>query len=528
MELGSNKITKLPNKTVSIFKAGEDANVQVDIKKSEGFGSLEINDNSKDLGYTQKYLVRDIRGYKGLNNKVYTDLNNIPEGYYVVTTEMAENSVHTSQDNLKIVKVNANEKSTLDFVFEDRTASEDGVAFIYSPRKIDIKIKNLKTGDFLPYLMDSEEENGTISYLFAGNEGVYEIIIENADGLVYPRYFTMTNNTIIGITEGESTQLPPVDEELEKLLKDLNELLEKANGLERDKYTDESLKLLDETLTKIDKASKDIEKLKTYIQMVKSALDGLKSKSTVEPEPTDPVIPDPVDPTKPPVYEEGTIIPINPIFVSPIFDIVRNEPKKEDKLTKAEEPILKFKDNLNAKKELIEFKDTKNSKYKPYVDEAIRRGLLVGISEDKFAPDFKITRAMVVESLKRLVDDDLSYSSDFKDVRKDLWYYKSISWANTKKIVAGYGDNTFKPDKGINIEELAVILDKFLEKGNLELVSREKAGRNISEWAQSSYEKLLASKILSEEDFENSREVLTREKLAKVLVKIVELIEKNN
>ncbi|MFR7349564.1 S8 family serine peptidase [Peptoniphilus sp.] len=530
LELESGKITKFPNKSISKIEDGEDANIQVDIKKSEGFGSLEINDNSNDLGYTQKYIIRDIRGYKGLNNKVYTDLNNIPEGYYVVTPEMDKNSVNTSQDNLKMVKVNANEKSTLDFVFEDKTSSEEGVAFIYSPRRINIKVKNVKTGDFLPYLMDSEEENGTISYLFAGNEGVYEIIIEDDDGLVYPRYFAMTNNTMIGITEGESPQNPPIedDKELENLSKELDELLEKANGVERDKYTEKSLKLLDETLTKIDKDSKDIEKLKTYIQMVKFALDGLKPKSTVEPKPTDPIIPDPVDPTKPPMYEEGTIIPISPIFVNPIFDIVRNEPKKEDKLIEVDGPLLKFKENLDAKKELIEFKDTKDSKYKPYVDEAIRRGLLVGVSEDRFAPDFKITRAMVVESLKRLVEDDSNYSSDFKDVRKDLWYYNSISWAKTKKIVAGYGDNTFKPDKDINIEELAVILDKFLEKGNLELISREKTGRNISEWAQSSYEKLIASKILSEEDFENSREVLTREKLAKVLVKLAELIEKNN
>lgn len=529
LELESNKITKFPNKTVSTFKDGEDANVQVDIKKSEGFGSLEINDNSKDLGYTQKYLVRDIRGYKGLNNNVYTDLDNIPEGYYVVTPEFDENSVHTSQDNLKIVKVNANEKTTLDFVFEDKTASEAGAAVIYSPRKINIKLKNVKTGDFLSYIMVSEEGKGSIGYMFIGYEGVYEIIIEDADGLRYPRYFAMTGNTMLGITEGESPQTPPVEDnkELENLSKELEELLDRANGLDREKYTDESLKLLDETLTKIDKDSKDIEKLKNYIQMVKSALDGLKTKSTVKPEPTDPVIPDPVDPTEPPVYDEKIITPIKPIFVNPIFDLVRNEPKKEDKLAKVE-PQLKFKKNLDEKKALIEFKDTKNSKYRPYVDEAIRRGLLVGVSEDRFAPDFEITRAMVVESLKRLVDDDLSYSSDFKDVRKDLWYYDSISWAQAKEIVAGYGDNTFKPDRNLNIEELAVIIDKFLEKGNLNINSSKDSDRKISTWAESSYKKLIASGILSEEDFENSRDVLTREKLAKVLVKLVEIIEKNN
>ena len=537
LELGSNKITKFPNKTVSKFKNGEGANVQVDIKKSEGFGSLEINDNSKDLGYTQKYLVRDIRGYKGLNNNVYTDLNKIPEGYYVVTPEFDEHSIYTSQDNLKIVKVNANEKTTLDFAFEDKTASEDGIAFIYSPRKISIKVKNTKTGAELPSLMENEEDNGSISYMFMGNQGVYEIIIEDANGLRYPRYFSMAGNTMLGITEGEPIQTLPVEDnkELENLYKELNEILDKANGLEREKYTEESFKLLDEALTKVNKDSKDAEELKNYISIVKAALDGLKSKSTVKPEPTDPVapgpkdpvIPDPVDPTEPPVYDEKIITPIRPIFVNPIFDLVRNEPKKEDKLTKVE-PQLKFKKNLDEKKALIEFKDTKDSKYKPYVDEAIRRGLLIGVSEDRFAPDFEITRAMVVESLKRLVDDDSRYSSDFKDVRKDLWYYKSISWAQAKEIVAGYGDNTFKPDRNLNIEELAVIIDKFLEKGNLNINSSKDSDRKISTWAESSYKKLIASGILSEEDFGNSREVLTREKLAKVLVKLVEIIEKNN
>ncbi|WP_308552715.1 S-layer homology domain-containing protein [uncultured Peptoniphilus sp.] len=537
LELGSNKITKFPNKTVSKLKNGEGANVQVDIKKSEGFGSLEINDNSKDLGYTQKYLVRDIRGYKGLNNNVYTDLNKIPEGYYVVTPEFDEHSIYTSQDNLKIVKVNANEKTTLDFAFEDKTSSEDGIAFIYSPRKISIKVKNTKTGAELPSLMENEEDNGSISYMFMGNQGVYEIIIEDANGLRYPRYFTMTDNTMIGIIEGEPVATSVVyDKELDNLSKELNELLDKANGLDREKYTEESLKLLDEALTKLNKDSKDADELKNSISIVKAALKGLKSKSLVKPEPTDPVvpgpkdpvIPDPVDPTEPPVRKENEVTPFVPFFTSPIFETVKKETKPEEKLVKVERATLKFKENLNENKSSIEFKDMSNSNYKSYVDIAVKRGLLVGVSKDRFAPDFEITRAMVVESLKRLVDDDSRYSSYFKDVRKDLWYYKAVSWAEKIGLVAGYGDNTFKPENNLNIEELAVIIDRFLEKGNLNINSSKDSDRKISSWAESSYKKLIASGILSEEDFENSREVLTREKLAKVLVKLVEIIEKNN
>ncbi|MDK8276516.1 MAG: S8 family serine peptidase [Peptoniphilus duerdenii] len=538
LELGKNKITKFPNKTASTFKNGEGANVQVDIKKSEGFGSLEINDNSKALGYTQKYLVRDIRGYKGLNNNVYTDLNKIPEGYYVVTPEFDKNSIYTSQDNLKIVKVNANEKTTLDFAFEDKTASEDGLAFIYSPRKINIKVKNIKTGAELPSLMESEEDNGSISYMFMGNQGVYEIIIEDANGLIYPRYFSMTGNTMLGITEGEPIQTLPVEDnkELENLSKELNEILDKANGLEREKYTEESFKLLDEALTKVNKDSKDAEELKNYISIVKAALDGLKSKSTVKPEPTDPVapgpkdpvIPDPVDPTEPPVRKENEVTPFVPFFTSPIFETVKKETKPKEKLVKVERATLKIKEKLNENKPSIEFKDMSNSNYKSYVDTAVKRGLLVGVSKDRFAPTTGITRAMVVETLRRLTDDDTNYTSNFKDVKTNLWYYKAVSWAEKIGLVAGYGDNTFKPENNLNIEELAVIIDRFLEKGNLNINSSKDSDRKISTWAESSYKKLIASGILSEEDFGNSREVLTREKLAKVLVKLVEIIEKNN
>lgn len=52
--------------------------------------------------------------------------------------------------------------------------------------------------------------------------------------------------------------------------------------------------------------------------------------------------------------------------------------------------------------------------------------------------------------------------TDFSDLPSSHWAYNAIQWMNDNKIISGYPDNTFKPNKVVTRAEFAVIMVKAL------------------------------------------------------------------
>lgn len=85
--------------------------------------------------------------------------------------------------------------------------------------------------------------------------------------------------------------------------------------------------------------------------------------------------------------------------------------------------------------------------------------------EDTFKPNQKITRAEALKifllastKIKSFEDfgnkiDALTKEPPFKDVSTDAWYWSYAAIAKDLKIISGYEDGTFKPDKTINLAE---------------------------------------------------------------------------
>ena len=126
-----------------------------------------------------------------------------------------------------------------------------------------------------------------------------------------------------------------------------------------------------------------------------------------------------------------------------------------------------------------------------YICYAKDNGLMVGLSEEKFGPNYPMTRAMFATVLSRLSGEFMSgYENPFTDVKTGTWYTDAISWAAAKGIVKGHGDGTFAPDDEVTREESAVMIANFLryydlEKGNEILVSFSDQHK-ISSWATES------------------------------------------
>ena len=89
-------------------------------------------------------------------------------------------------------------------------------------------------------------------------------------------------------------------------------------------------------------------------------------------------------------------------------------------------------------------------------------GLMVGVGDDRFAPETNLTRAMFVTVLWRMagapaVTEDIL----FEDVPADTWYTEAVRWAASEGLVNGYSETAFGPDDTITREQLAAILYRY-------------------------------------------------------------------
>ena len=91
------------------------------------------------------------------------------------------------------------------------------------------------------------------------------------------------------------------------------------------------------------------------------------------------------------------------------------------------------------------------------------KGLMTGMTADRFAPNEGMTRAMLVTVLWRQAGSPVvNYAMDFSDVAEGAWYAEAVRWAAAEGVVGGYGDGRFGPNDPITREQLATILFRHL------------------------------------------------------------------
>ena len=104
------------------------------------------------------------------------------------------------------------------------------------------------------------------------------------------------------------------------------------------------------------------------------------------------------------------------------------------------------------------FSDTSSSQYKEAITGLETRGVVEGYADGTFRPNMAINRA---EFLKILMDARYGNAKTPDDLRcfKDLevttpaWYARPVCLAKELGIVEGYPDGTFKPEKQVNLVE---------------------------------------------------------------------------
>lgn len=90
-----------------------------------------------------------------------------------------------------------------------------------------------------------------------------------------------------------------------------------------------------------------------------------------------------------------------------------------------------------------------------------REGLMTGTSATTFAPNATTTRAMIVSILARQENVTSAEDAGFTDVAAGDWYATAVNWAAREGIVAGFEDESFRPNAAITREQLAAILCNY-------------------------------------------------------------------
>ena len=149
------------------------------------------------------------------------------------------------------------------------------------------------------------------------------------------------------------------------------------------------------------------------------------------------------------------------------------------------------KTSLEAGKPLNQFVDVDtNDSYYDAVKFAVDNKLFNGTSENTFAPNTVMDRAMFVTVLGRLDGADVSaYATPtFDDVESGKWYTSYVEWAAANKIVNGLGNGIYGITNEITVEQACTILYRYSggetsDEKSCKAVADFSDGECVSSWA---------------------------------------------
>jgi len=110
------------------------------------------------------------------------------------------------------------------------------------------------------------------------------------------------------------------------------------------------------------------------------------------------------------------------------------------------------------------YTDIAGSGYHDYIVEANKAGIISGYPDGTYRPKAEVTRAQFITMLYRAYGEPaVTGTLSFKDsgnISKP--YQNAVIWGVQNGIIAGYADNTFRPNQNITRAQMATFLYRFL------------------------------------------------------------------
>ena len=193
--------------------------------------------------------------------------------------------------------------------------------------------------------------------------------------------------------------------------------------------------------------------------------------------------------------------------------------------------VAKQEDEIKTSEDPLAFTDvSENDWFYENVKYVVENKLMNGISEDVFAPNNTLTRAMLVAVLYRNAGEPaVNKSIPFADVDMGSWYANAVVWAKQNGIVNGVNETDFAPNSNITREQIAAIMFRFAQYKGMEAVTLEENlhftdANEISEYAVPAMNWAVGSGLMKGKSVItlNPKDNATRAEIAAILQRFIE------
>ena len=100
--------------------------------------------------------------------------------------------------------------------------------------------------------------------------------------------------------------------------------------------------------------------------------------------------------------------------------------------------------------------------YHEGVDYVLKKGYMIGMSEDRFSPGTDLTRAQIVTILYRMAGEpEVTGTTPFRDVTGDTWFTDAVVWAYQNEITNGMDKNWFAPMQAVSREQMVTFFARY-------------------------------------------------------------------
>lgn len=126
-----------------------------------------------------------------------------------------------------------------------------------------------------------------------------------------------------------------------------------------------------------------------------------------------------------------------------------------------------------------------------------QRSILTGMSDGKFHPDQKITRAEWAAIINRIFQFQTEQNAAYPDVKDGEWFSKDVRIAAAAGYMKGYNDGTFRPNGKITRQEAAVTVANLLALQADNQGAAFKDESKIASWASQAIAANAQAKLIS-------------------------------
>lgn len=119
----------------------------------------------------------------------------------------------------------------------------------------------------------------------------------------------------------------------------------------------------------------------------------------------------------------------------------------------------------------VSFKDIAGVAWaKKSIESLAAKGIVAGVGNDSFKPNQKVTRAEFLKMLMYAFDlTSADAAANFRDVEQGSWYYESVASAQKLGIIEGKADGSFGVNDQITREDMAVMAYRLAKHQQLQL-----------------------------------------------------------